>query len=125
MGLSDIGTGGTGTTTEVEITSPVSISGSISVDQLNNPLQTVSYIYTKETKNGGKFSSRDAFMLDMAAKLYCNMNHSDSISAKDNAEKAMNYAKIFWNVAQSWYADELISDGTKDRYRFSGADKPN
>lgn len=72
-----------------------------------------------------KYETRDAFMLDMAAKLYCNMNHSDAQSAKDNAEKAIRFAKVFWNTAQGWYTNELISDGKKGgKYQFNSNDKP-
>lgn len=99
-----------GGATEVEITSPVDIKIS---DKINVTVQQQ------------KSASRDRYMLDMAAKLYEAMNHSDTQSAKNNATNAIKYAMVFWNTACGWYADELAENGSKSgKYQFNQKDKP-
>lgn len=104
------GTTPAGGATEVEITSPVDIKVS---DTINVTVQQQ------------KSANRDRYMLDMAAKLYEAMNHSDIQSAKNNANNAIKYAMVFWNTACGWYGDELAEDGCKSgKYQFNKKDKP-
>lgn len=103
-----------GAATEVEITSPIEISGKITTETV------ISAPLTRQ-----KWESRDHYMLDMAAKLYCNMNSGSVQEARENSENAIKYAMIFWNTAAVWYADELVYEGgNTEKYTFSVYDKP-
>lgn len=115
-----IGDGTTGTTTEVEITSPVEIKSPIEVSGKITSETTILSPLPRQ-----KWENRDHYMLDMAAKLYCNMNSGNAQEARENSEKAIKYAMIFWNAATGWYADELVYEGgNTEKYTFSSYDKP-
>lgn len=57
-----------------------------------------------------KYSSNRQFIVELATKLYQAQLSEDTKSAKDNVNKSMRNAMIFWNLIGDDYRKAVITD---------------
>ena len=56
------------------------------------------------------YQSKEQFVIDLAGKLYQALISSTANEAKDNANKAIKNAMIFWNVIEKDFGKHIVSN---------------